>query len=61
MDRSDGDRRLPRVCPDTGGDALLRCAECRVTFPRSDARIPTKGTLTCPECHSTDVRDVDRD
>jgi DNA-directed RNA polymerase subunit RPC12/RpoP len=51
---------LPRVRVDVNPEtrATMECGECGSTFPRSEARIPAKGTLVCPDCSSRDVRDV---
>lgn len=60
MGDDSGDCQLPRVRIDTETEAkaLMECAECRATFPRSEARIPAKGTLVCPECDSRTISDV---
>jgi DNA-directed RNA polymerase subunit RPC12/RpoP len=54
------DHRLPRVRVDTGSEskARMRCSDCGATFPRSEARLPAKGTLVCPECDSRAIRDA---
>lgn len=54
------DCRLPRVRIDieTEAKALMECADCGATFPRSDARLPAKGTLVCPECNSREITDI---
>jgi predicted Zn-ribbon and HTH transcriptional regulator len=38
--------------------AEMHCPDCGATFPRHDVATPAKGTLACPECHSTDIEDV---
>lgn len=55
------DCRLPRVRIDTDPEAKarMRCSDCGATFPRSEARLPAKGTLVCPECDSRAISDVD--
>lgn len=54
------DCQLPRVHVDIEPEAkaLMRCGECQATFFRSEARLPAKGTLVCPECNSREIRDV---
>lgn len=61
MSNSSEDCRLPRVRIDIPPDAkaLMGCEDCQATFPRSEARLPAKGTLVCPECDSRKIRDVD--
>lgn len=63
MGNGSEDRRLPRVSIDieAGSRALMECSECHATFPRSEARLPAKGTLVCPECDSRAISDVTDD
>lgn len=60
MGNDSDDCRLPRARVDIDPEAKARmvCTDCQTTFPRSEARLPAKGTLVCPECDSRAIKDV---